>query len=277
MKFGLRRQRLRPGHSRTSSSGPPAATAATSMLEEAYVTPQARTSAPGLRRQGRPVQGRRRSTRSSPAPSASSPSTARCSTSSLGGGETDYIQGVGLIWDDGADGLPLRAEVGYTDGPNTDNTNFIDGGGSAHLRRRQPRLRRLRPRRIPRLRRLEAVRRLHRHGQHPGPARLRRRRQSTPRPATTTRCFHTVDAQYEIRPARPVRRLRTASTPTGTRHRRRRRSDGDDRYDWGFLVQAGYMLDRQWEVFGRYDYVALDDGTAADRRRRRASTRSPPA
>ena len=47
----------------------------------------------------------------------------------LGGGQTDYIQGIGIIWDDGPEGLPLRAEAGFTDGPNSDNTNFVDGGG----------------------------------------------------------------------------------------------------------------------------------------------------
>jgi hypothetical protein len=29
-------------------------------------------------------------------------------------------------------------------------------------------------------------------------------------------------------------------------------------YDWGFLVQAGYMLDRHWEVFGRADWTQRD-------------------
>lgn len=34
---------------------------------------------------------------------------------------------------------------------------------------------------------------------------------------------------------------------------------GDDsRFDWGGLVQAGYLLNPSWELFGRYDVVALD-------------------
>jgi hypothetical protein len=32
----------------------------------------------------------------------------------------------------------------------------------------------------------------------------------------------------------------------------------DTRYNWGGLVQAGYMLNDKWEVFGRYDYTRLD-------------------
>jgi len=41
----------------------------------------------------------------------------------------------------------------------------------------------------------------------------------------------------------------------------------NDSYNYGLLVQAGYMLDQNWELFGRYDYMKLDDaiavGTAA--------------
>jgi hypothetical protein len=36
----------------------------------------------------------------------------------------------------------------------------------------------------------------------------------------------------------------------------------DDSYNWGFLVQAGYMLDNNWELFGRYDYTSLADEIA---------------
>src|SRR5688572_15439508 len=43
----------------------------------------------------------------------------------LGGGNIDRVQGVALTFagDDGKS--PLRAEVGLTDGPNSDNTNFV--------------------------------------------------------------------------------------------------------------------------------------------------------
>jgi hypothetical protein len=36
----------------------------------------------------------------------------------------------------------------------------------------------------------------------------------------------------------------------------------NDSYNWGFLLQAGYMLDPNWEIFGRYDYTHLDDSIA---------------
>jgi len=36
----------------------------------------------------------------------------------------------------------------------------------------------------------------------------------------------------------------------------------DDGYNYGLLVQAGYMLDNNWELFGRYDYTHTDDAIA---------------
>lgn len=35
--------------------------------------------------------------------------------------------------------------------------------------------------------------------------------------------------------------------------------NGEHRFDWGALIQAGYLLNPAWEVFARYDVVALDD------------------
>jgi len=41
-------------------------------------------------------------------------------------------------------------------------------------------------------------------------------------------------------------------------------SGGDDTYNWGFLLQAGYMVSPSWEVFGRWDYTKFDDEVGAD-------------
>lgn len=40
----------------------------------------------------------------------------------------------------------------------------------------------------------------------------------------------------------------------------------DSFYDMGLLLQAGYMLNEQWEIFGRYDVIVFDDNrlSAAD-------------
>ena len=47
----------------------------------------------------------------------------------LGGGLTDYVQGVALNWE--PERSPVRATVGYHDGLNTDNTRFFDREGGA--------------------------------------------------------------------------------------------------------------------------------------------------
>ncbi|HEY7091442.1 MAG TPA: porin [Tepidisphaeraceae bacterium] len=40
-------------------------------------------------------------------------------------------------------------------------------------------------------------------------------------------------------------------------------TSGDDIYNWGALVQASYMVNDRWEVFGRYDYTKLDDAVVS--------------
>jgi len=39
-------------------------------------------------------------------------------------------------------------------------------------------------------------------------------------------------------------------------------SGGDDTYNWGFLLQAGYMVSPSWEVFGRWDYTKFDSDSS---------------
>jgi predicted porin len=34
---------------------------------------------------------------------------------------------------------------------------------------------------------------------------------------------------------------------------------GGSTWDWGGVAQAGYLLNSQWEVFGRYSYLDLED------------------
>jgi len=38
---------------------------------------------------------------------------------------------------------------------------------------------------------------------------------------------------------------------------------GKDITDWGFLLQAGYMLNTQWEIFGRWDMTLFDERIAS--------------
>lgn len=42
-----------------------------------------------------------------------------------------------------------------------------------------------------------------------------------------------------------------------------RRAAGDDSWDQGLLLQAGYLINPQWELFARYDYLRIDDAPGA--------------
>jgi hypothetical protein len=171
----------------------------------------------------------------------------------LAGGQTDFIQGIGLIWDDGAEGLPLRAEAGYTDGPNSDNTNFVDGGGSPFFGAADPD--------FGLYGRVEYLAR--------GPWKYYEDFTTMgnvedvlvfgagafyTQAGDSDVIFHTFDAQYEMN------RLALYGAYYGVF------SDGveDTSYDVGGVAQAGYMLDEKnkWEVFGRYSLVSLDTGGA---------------
>ena len=71
--------------------------------------------------------------------------------------------------------------------------------------------------------------------------------------------LHTADLQYENTHGLGlygayVGRYTAANTVTGAAQHQT--------YDWGFLAQAGYMLDKKhWEVFGRYDQINLDQAS----------------
>lgn len=174
----------------------------------------------------------------------------------LAGGATDFVQGVALIWDDGAEGLPLRAELGFTDGPNSDNTNFVDGGGAAQFGVAAPDFG------------------INGRVEYLAMGNWKNYEDFTARgnkedllvfgggffytqAGDGTALFHTVDAQYEMN------KLALYAAYYGVY------SDADaadSSYDVGGVVQAGYLLDEpgKWEVFGRYSLVNLDSGTAGD-------------
>lgn len=175
----------------------------------------------------------------------------------IGGGQTDYIQGVALIWDNGSRGLPLRAEVGYTDGPNTDNTNFTDSGGNSAFGLANPNW-----------------------GAYGRVEYLAMGNWSEYDDFTSMgndqallvlgagafyaeaggskALFHTIDAQFET--AGPLSLyaayLGVYRDPSGGN------TEGSF-YDFGFLAQAGYMLSDQVELFARYDFTDLDTPTAS--------------
>jgi hypothetical protein len=69
--------------------------------------------------------------------------------------------------------------------------------------------------------------------------------------------FHTVDVQWE---PQAVKGLSVYGAYIGLQRDFRDAPAGGTgvTYDWGFLAQAGYLLNNHWEVFGRYDYTSFD-------------------
>ena len=68
----------------------------------------------------------------------------------------------------------------------------------------------------------------------------------------------TVDAQYEL-----ADRLGVYGAINANFTDPHDSTANISRTDYGGLVQAGYLLNKKWEVFGRYDVVKLDDDAVA--------------
>jgi hypothetical protein len=175
----------------------------------------------------------------------------------LAGGQTDWVQGVALIWDDGPEGRPLRAEIGFTDGLNTDNTNFVDAGGSAFYGAANPdwgafaRVEYLAMGNWKQYDDFTAMGNTEDLLVIGGGATYSENGNTAGGGDTL---LYTIDAQYE------TGRLGLYAAYVGAYSEPGFATDGG-LHDMGFLVQAGYMLDREgkWEVFGRYDSTLLDD------------------
>ncbi len=68
------------------------------------------------------------------------------------------------------------------------------------------------------------------------------------------RAFSALDVQWEL--PSPAIGLFAAITSDYTSFRDS--GIGDDRLNWGALAQAGWAIDRHWEIFARYDLTKLD-------------------
>ena len=182
----------------------------------------------------------------------------------LAGGITDWVQGVALIWDDGPQGSPLRAEVGFSDGANTDNTSFTDGGGSAFYGVTNPdwgafaRVEYLAMGNWKQYDDFTAM------GNDGGGDNLLVLGGGTSYTENGQGEFggdlllYTVDAQFE------TGKLGLYGAFVGAYSHRDTESGAGSTHDMGFLAQAGYMLTDKWELFGRYDNVLLDDNRFSD-------------
>jgi hypothetical protein len=177
----------------------------------------------------------------------------------LGGGQTDYVQGVGLIW--GAKDSPLRAEFSYHDGYNSDNTSFVNAGGTGAVA--------VAPTNWGIAGRVEYLVMGNYKAYEDFTAMGNTEdllviggggdwSQSN----SNDVAFHTIDVQWEGG-STPLSIYgaylgmyrdfdNAAVSPSG--------STGD-LYDWGALVQLGYMFNEKLEGFGRLGYIDLDTAT----------------
>jgi hypothetical protein len=182
----------------------------------------------------------------------------------IGGGVTDYIQGVALIWDDGVEGLPVRGEFGYTDGINSDNTNFVDGGGSGAFSIAAPDFGLYGRAEYLAFGDWKQYDDFSAMGNTQDLLVLGAGAHYT-EAGDNFAVFHTVDAQWEVGDfglyAAYVGVYSDLGAGIDTDDDDV--ADVDDTYDYGFLVQAGYMLTDQWELFGRYDLTSIDEDRLA--------------
>jgi hypothetical protein len=172
----------------------------------------------------------------------------------LGGGETDYVQGARIEWD-ATDALRINAMI--HDGYNSDNTPFLEAGGTGAVD--------VQPAEWGGSGRIEYFAQ--------GADAKREYDDFTAMgnksdllvfglgadysiAGDSHAFFHSADVQWEntngLGMYGAVLGLERDIDPNAP-------ASVGSAYDWGFLVQAGYMLSAKWEVFGRWDITFLDD------------------
>ena len=164
----------------------------------------------------------------------------------LGGGLTDYAQGVQLLY--GPKESPLKAAVAYHDGLNTDNTNYTNSGGAAGITPDYGVSSRVVYKAFGDYKAYKDFTAL-----------------GTKEPLLVfgvggnysaggddSVILHTADVQYE-----PNGQLGLFAGYYGAYTD----SDATDGYNYGVMGQAGYLLTEggPWEVFGRYSLTKFDD------------------
>jgi hypothetical protein len=179
----------------------------------------------------------------------------------IAGGETDYVQGVRLEWDVSE---ALRADVTLHDGYNSDNTPFAESGGTAAVG--------VGPTEWGVSGRLEFFAMGQDAKKQYDDFSAMKNKENLfvvgggfdySMAGNNHAFFHTVDAQYENTNGLGVygavvgldRETSTGAFGPG--------SPETSLYDWGVLLQAGYMLNERYEVFGRWDVTFLDDAILA--------------
>jgi hypothetical protein len=180
----------------------------------------------------------------------------------IGGGVTDYVQGIGLVYNDKAS--PLRAEISFHDGIDTGNTSFTNAGGGAtdpdfsNGKTNFGISGRVEYALMGSYMDYSNMTAAHMENHEAKDTLIVGGGFDVTQSGDTNAFFHTLDAQWK--PAN-IPALAVYAAYLGVATGDVNVGGGtDDFYDWGFLVQAGYMLNDKWEVFGRYDFTGLDSG-----------------
>jgi hypothetical protein len=166
----------------------------------------------------------------------------------LNGGES-YVQGVDLLWDTGG---ALRADVGFTDGYNSRNTNFEDPPTNAFDFG------------------------VHARVEYAVMGGFKGYNQFTSmgnkadllvigagadwsQNGDINVIHHNADVQWNTGPLAIYAAYVGVYTDFGNSLGG---GGNGDNYDYGFVVQAGYLVNPEWELFARYDWMHLDNRAA---------------
>lgn len=170
----------------------------------------------------------------------------------LAGGLTDYVQGASLIYN--PTDSPFRAEIAAHDGANSDNTTWQDEGGVPSVDLADPNW--------GASVRVEWAMNNNFKGYDDFTARGNTEGllvigggANYTQAGDVGAYFHTVDAQWENNTGLGMYAAYVGTYRDGG-------ADSDDVYNWGFLYQVGYMLNDRWEIFGRLDWVDVDEDFA---------------
>jgi hypothetical protein len=156
-------------------------------------------------------------------------------------GGDDFVEGVGLLY--GNKDNPLHAEFAFTDGSQSHNTDFRNTGSNFGLAGRAE------------------YKVFGDWKSYDDFSTMNNKKEllvlgagaDITQNGSDNALLHTVDAQYEL-----TNGLAFYAAYVG---RYSKSGDGDSVYDGGALGQVSYMLDRKWEIFGRYDFIKLDDAS----------------
>jgi hypothetical protein len=172
-------------------------------------------------------------------------------------GGDNFVQGVSVGWDDGEKGSPFRAEVAYTDGANGANQNFQDFPTNKANFGVAGRVEYLAFGKWAQYEDFTTV-----GGKPDDKMLVLGAGVDLTEAGDTDTLLHTVDAQFEtgklgLYAAYLGRTIEDAKIGSGAS------ATNVNGYDWGFIVQAAYLVNEHLEPFVRYDFINFDEDLLA--------------